>query len=98
MYIEPSSRALSKSESIAYISIRSRKIGVYDSILMEQRSIICSCKSDRVITDHESGEVICINCGLVISDNMQESLAEGCASFTTDAIYDMNRNTGPPYF
>jgi transcription initiation factor TFIIB len=97
LYIEPSSRPLSKSESIAYISIRSRKIGVYDSILMEQRSIICSCKSDRVITDHESGEVICINCGLVISDNMQESLAEGCASFTTDAIYDMNRNTGPPY-
>jgi transcription initiation factor TFIIIB Brf1 subunit/transcription initiation factor TFIIB len=51
---------------------------------MEQRNIICSvCKSDRVITDQESGEVICSNCGLVISDNIQDS---------TDAMYDKSRN------
>ena len=44
---------------------------------MERRNIICSaCKSNRVITDYESGEVICSNCGLVISDNIQESRAE----------------------
>ncbi len=55
---------------------------------MERRNIICSvCKSDRVITDHESGEVICSNCGLVISDNIQDS---------TDAMYDKNRKTGVP--
>jgi len=42
-------------------------------------------KSDRVITDHESGEVICSNCGLVISDNIQDS---------TDAMYDKSRKTG----
>jgi transcription initiation factor TFIIB len=53
---------------------------------MERRNIICSvCKSDRVITDYESGEVICSNCGLVISDNIQES---------TDAMYDKSRKTG----
>ena len=53
---------------------------------MERRNIICSvCKSDRVITDYESGEVICSNCGLVISDNIQDS---------TDAIYDKSRKTG----
>jgi transcription initiation factor TFIIB len=53
---------------------------------MERRNIICSvCKSDRVITDHESGEVICSNCGLVISDNIQDS---------TDAMYDKSRKTG----
>ena len=52
---------------------------------MERRNIICSvCKSDRVITDHESGEVICSNCGLVISDNNQDS---------TDAMYDKSRKT-----
>ncbi|MGC2667944.1 MAG: TFIIB-type zinc ribbon-containing protein [Candidatus Nitrosopolaris sp.] len=53
---------------------------------MERRNIICSvCKSDRVITDYESGEVICSNCGLVISDNIQDS---------TDAMYDKSRKTG----
>lgn len=53
---------------------------------MERRNIICSvCKSDRVITDQESGEVICSNCGLVISDNIQDS---------TDAMYDKSRKTG----
>ncbi|PWU81664.1 MAG: hypothetical protein DLM72_05885 [Candidatus Nitrosopolaris wilkensis] len=64
---------------------------------MGQRNIICSsCKSNKVITDHESGEVICSKCGLVISDNIQESRAESCASFTTDAIYDRGRNAGLP--
>ena len=44
-----------------------------------RRNIICSaCKSDRVITDYESGEVICSNCGLVISDNIQESEQRVC--------------------
>ena len=53
---------------------------------MERRNIICSvCKSDRVITDYDSGEVICSNCGLVISDNIQDS---------TDAMYDKSRKTG----
>jgi transcription initiation factor TFIIB len=53
---------------------------------MERRNIICSvCKSDMVITDYESGEVICSNCGLVISDNIQDS---------TDAMYDKSRKTG----
>ncbi|MFZ0222693.1 MAG: TFIIB-type zinc ribbon-containing protein [Candidatus Nitrosopolaris sp.] len=62
-----------------------------------QKSIICSiCKSDSVITDHESGEVICSNCGLVISDNIQESQVDDCVSFTTDAIYDKSRKVGLP--
>jgi transcription initiation factor TFIIB len=64
---------------------------------MGQRNIICSsCKSNKVITDHESGEVICSKCGLVISDNIQESRAESCASLPTDAIYDRGRNAGLP--
>ena len=45
-------------------------------------------KSKDVITDHESGEVICSSCGLVISDNIQEGRAEGSPCFTTDAIYE----------
>jgi transcription initiation factor TFIIB len=34
---------------------------------------ICSiCKSNRIITDSESGELICSNCGQVISDKIQQ--------------------------
>src|SRR5919109_3372821 len=37
--------------------------------------ILCSiCKrSDRIVTDHESGEVICSNCGMVISDKVEDT-------------------------
>jgi transcription initiation factor TFIIB len=53
-----------------------------------QKLIVCSvCKSDRIITDQESGEVICSNCGLVISDIIQDS---------TDAMYDKSRKTVLP--
>lgn len=42
-----------------------------------QTSIICSvCNNDHPITDLESGELICSDCGLVLSDNAQESRAE----------------------
>jgi len=41
--------------------------------------------------------VICSNCGLVISDNIQEVRVDGCASFTTIyAIHDKSRKTGLP--
>jgi transcription initiation factor TFIIB len=56
---------------------------------IRQHNITCSAgKSKDVITDHESGEVICSSCGLVISDNIQEGRAEGSPCFTTDAIYE----------
>jgi transcription initiation factor TFIIB len=62
-----------------------------------QKLIVCSaCNSDRLITDHESGEVICSKCGLVISDIIQESRADGSACFTADEIYDKSRNAGLP--
>jgi transcription initiation factor TFIIB len=62
-----------------------------------QKLIVCSaCNSDRLITDHESGEVICSKCGLVISDIIQENRADGSACFTTDEIYDKSWNAGLP--
>lgn len=62
---------------------------------IRQHNITCSaCKNEDVITDHESGEVICSSCGLVVSDNIQEGRAEGSACFITDAIYDKSTNTG----
>src|SRR5919201_1229686 len=39
----------------------------------QQDLLPCSiCKSDKIITDLESGEIICSNCGMVISDKIQQ--------------------------
>src|SRR5918996_4533469 len=37
--------------------------------------ILCSiCKrSDKIVTDSESGEIICSNCGMVISDKIEDT-------------------------
>ena len=43
-----------------------------------------------------SGEVICSECGLVISDIIQESRADRSACFTTHEIYDKSWNAGLP--
>src|SRR5919108_2924635 len=58
-----------------------------------QTSTVCSlCKSDVIVTDPESGEVICSNCGQVILDKVQESHYEWCA-FTVNKAY---KRTGMP--
>src|ERR687884_400183 len=42
-----------------------------------QLAPICSiCKSNQIITDSESGELICSKCGQVISDKVQQEGAE----------------------
>jgi transcription initiation factor TFIIB len=52
------------------------------------------CKSGKTVTDPESGELICRNCGLVISDKAQESRPEWRA-FTSEEVNDRSR-TGIP--
>ena len=44
------------------------------NLITQQAPSICPiCKrSDRVVTDPESGEIVCGNCGMVISDKMQD--------------------------
>jgi transcription initiation factor TFIIB len=60
-----------------------------------QTSIICSiCRDGQMITDLESGEVICKNCGIVMLDKIQESRPEWRA-FTVDYNNDRSR-TGTP--
>ena len=61
-----------------------------------QTSIICSiCSSqDQMVTDPESGEIICSNCGQVISEKALETQAEWRA-FTTDEVNNRSR-TGMP--
>ncbi|MDP8941566.1 MAG: transcription initiation factor IIB [Thermoproteota archaeon] len=65
-----------------------------------QTSIICStCNNDKTfVTDLESGEIICRNCGVVMSDNVQDSRLEW-PSFTTDELNNSRRErirTGMP--
>lgn len=60
-----------------------------------QTSIICSiCSDGQIVTDPESGEVICRNCGIVMLDKIQESRPEWRA-FNADDSNDRSR-TGTP--
>ncbi len=60
-----------------------------------QTSVICSmCNKDQIITDPESGEVICSSCGFVITEKAQEIRPEWRA-FSLDEVSDRTR-TGMP--
>jgi transcription initiation factor TFIIB len=61
-----------------------------------QTSVICSTcgKGQTVITDPESGEIICSNCGTVISDKTEETKPEW-RNFTDNQPKD-KRRTGNP--
>jgi transcription initiation factor TFIIB len=67
-----------------------------------QTSIICSiCNNDQTsITDPESGETICSNCGMVMLDNIQDSRPEWRSfTTTTDEVNNRRRErsrTGMP--
>ncbi len=62
-----------------------------------QTSVICSiCNNGQMlVTDPESGEIICKNCGMVMLDNIIESRPEW-RSFTTDEVNDSKSRTGMP--
>ncbi len=47
-----------------------------DDNTVRQKSACSLCKSESLITDTESGEVICSKCGMVISDKIQEARPE----------------------
>ena len=53
-----------------------------------------SCGNEEIITDTESGEIICDNCGRVISDKSQD-LGPEWRTFTTDET-DVSTRTGLP--
>jgi len=65
-----------------------------------QTSIICStCNNDQTsVTDPESGEIVCGNCGMVMLDNIQENRPEWRSFTTTDEVNDSRRSrrTGMP--
>jgi transcription initiation factor TFIIB len=58
--------------------------------------LFCSiCKSDKVVTDLESGEIICSNCGMIISDKIQQISRPEQRTFNAEELNDRSR-TGIP--
>ena len=68
-----------------------------NTVSVIQKQVMCSiCKrSNNVITDPESGEILCSKCGLVISDKIQEPRLESRTFLNTEKAHD-NRRTGMP--
>jgi transcription initiation factor TFIIB len=64
---------------------------------MQTSSLICSIckKDDKFVTDPDSGEIICSNCGQVISDDIQGNSRPERHGFSTQQLNDRSR-TGTP--
>jgi transcription initiation factor TFIIB len=64
-----------------------------------QNSIVCSiCKKDQtIITDLDSGEIVCSKCGLVISDKIQDTRQEWRDFVNSEEAKD-RRRTGMPFY
>lgn len=61
-----------------------------------QTSFVCfACGNELLISDQESGEVVCAHCGVVIADRI-EDLAHDTRAFSGDFIDD-KRRAGPHY-
>src|SRR6187200_3258754 len=60
--------------------------------------ILCSiCKrSDKIVTDPESGEIICSNCGMVILDKVEDTGHSERHVFTGEQIDETRARTGAP--
>ena len=58
-----------------------------------QPSIACpTCNTDsRSVTDFESGEIICSNCGIVISDKIQDITRPEWRAFSAEEVNDKRR-------
>jgi len=67
-----------------------------NAVPIMQKLVVCSnCKSNKVITDPDSGELVCSKCGMVISDKIQETRQESHTFLNTEKPKD-RRRTGMP--
>ena len=62
----------------------------------KQNQTLCPiCKrSDKIVTDPESGEIICSNCGMVISDKVEDTSHSERRIFSEGQIDDTRSRTG----
>jgi transcription initiation factor TFIIB len=76
--------------------IQKKRDVVVGSQQKQQRPSCSVCKSDKVITDTESGEIICSNCGVVISDKLEEINRPERRIINEDADNNKTSRTGAP--
>jgi transcription initiation factor TFIIB len=57
-----------------------------NAVSILQKPLVCSiCKSNNVITDPESAEIVCSKCGMVISDKIQETRQKSSTFLNNEA-------------
>src|SRR5918911_3850042 len=66
--------------------------------LSKQNQALCSIcnRNDRIVTDPESGEIICSNCGMVISDKVEDTSHLERHIFSGWRIDETRARTGAP--
>jgi transcription initiation factor TFIIB len=59
---------------------------------------LCSTcnRSDKIVTDAESGEIICSNCGMVLSDKVEDTSHSERRAFSAGQINETRTRTGAP--
>ena len=74
------------------------KIKHIDDSTSKHIQISCSIcnRSDKIVTDSESGEIICSNCGMVISDKVEAVSHTDLPMFSGSQTYDTRARTGAP--
>jgi hypothetical protein len=76
---------------------KKRDVVVGGSKQIQQQQPSCSvCKSEKIITDPESAEIICSSCGMVISDKLEEINRPERRIFNEDTDNDKTSRTGAP--
>jgi transcription initiation factor TFIIB len=80
---------------MSMISRQDTKIPVYSKIVVCPNCNNDNCNNNYIITDSESGELICSNCGFVISDRVQETRPEW-RSFNTEELNNNRIRAGTP--
>src|SRR5919197_3272565 len=68
-----------------------------DSISKHNQTLCSICKrSDKIVTDPESGEIICSNCGMVLSDKVEDTSHLERRIFSGGQIDEGRARTGAP--
>jgi transcription initiation factor TFIIB len=79
------------------LDVKLNKVLTYrseDDMTLRQTSACPLCKSESLITDTQSGEIICSTCGMVISDKIQETKPRRLLN--SDDISKEGARTGMP--
>jgi transcription initiation factor TFIIB len=72
-------------------------IDVQNDVSKQSRTLCSMCKrNDKIVTDPESGEIICGNCGMVISDKVEDTSHLERHIFREGQIDDTRARTGAP--